>query len=126
MRLILLFMIFALFGFVQQSCQNETTTGKTEVAKANTNSVTNSQIVTRSGVPAAETAAAHSDDDAARISLADAKKSFDAGEAVFVDTRAESGFKTEHIKGAINIPAEAFQKRYGEVPKNKKIIAYCS
>jgi hypothetical protein len=61
-----------------------------------------------------------------RISLADAKKAFDEGNVVFVDTRAEVPFKQEHVKGAINIPAEAFQTRYSEVPKDKKIITYCS
>jgi 3-mercaptopyruvate sulfurtransferase SseA len=61
-----------------------------------------------------------------RISLADAKKAFDEGNAVFVDTRAEVQYREEHVKGAINIPAEAFQMRFAEVPKDKKIIAYCS
>jgi predicted sulfurtransferase len=65
-------------------------------------------------------------EEAPRISLEDAKKDFDAGKAIFVDTRAEVQYKAEHIKGAINIPAEAFQTRYTEVPKDKKIIAYCS
>lgn len=66
------------------------------------------------------------EDDAPRISLADAKKDFDAGEVVFVDTRAESSYKTEHIKGAINIPASDFEARYKEIPTDKKIVAYCS
>ena len=61
-----------------------------------------------------------------RISLADAKKAFDEGDVVFVDTRAEVQYREEHIKGSINIPAEAFETRYAEVPKNKKIITYCS
>jgi len=65
-------------------------------------------------------------DNAPRISLADAKKAFDEGNVVFVDTRAEVQYKQEHIKGALNIPAEAFSTRYSEVPKDKKIIAYCS
>ena len=65
-------------------------------------------------------------DDAPRITLEEAKKDFDAGKAVFVDTRAEASYKTEHIKGAINIPAEAAQTRYKEIPTGKKIIAYCS
>lgn len=128
MRLILSFMVFALFGFAQQSCQKEetTTTNKTqETAKADTNSANaNARTATRSGAPAAAQSA--DDDGAPRISLADAKKAFDAGEALFVDTRAESAFNVEHIKGAVNIPAEGFQKRAGEVPTGKKIIAYCS
>ena len=61
-----------------------------------------------------------------RISLAEAKKAFDEGNVVFVDTRAEVSYKAEHVKGALNIPAEAFQTRYAEVPKDKKIITYCS
>ena len=63
---------------------------------------------------------------APRISLADAKKAFDGGSVVFVDTRAEVQYKVEHVKGSINIPAEAFQTRYAEVPKDRKIITYCS
>jgi 3-mercaptopyruvate sulfurtransferase SseA len=63
---------------------------------------------------------------APRISLTDAKKDFDAGSAVFVDTRAELTFKQEHIKGAINISAETFETRYKEIPTGRKIIAYCS
>jgi 3-mercaptopyruvate sulfurtransferase SseA len=65
-------------------------------------------------------------DDAPRISLADAKKEFDAGSAVFVDTRAAATYKSEHIKGAINVPMEAVETKYKEIPKGKKIIAYCS
>jgi 3-mercaptopyruvate sulfurtransferase SseA len=65
-------------------------------------------------------------DDAPRISLADAKKDFDSGSAIFVDTRAEAAYKNEHIKGSINIPADAVETRYKEIPTDKKIIAYCS
>ena len=36
--------------------------------------------------------------EAKRISLADAKKAFDAGEAVFVDTRAKTAFENEACK----------------------------
>jgi len=71
-------------------------------------------------------AAATGVDNAPRISLADAKTAFDEGNVVFVDTRAEAQYKTEHVKGSINIPAEAFQTRFAEVPKDKKIITYCS
>lgn len=68
----------------------------------------------------------HSEDNTARISLADAKKAFDSGNAVFVDTRAAASYEANHIKGALNIPAEQFQTRYTEVPKDKQIITYCS
>lgn len=65
-------------------------------------------------------------DDAPRITLADAKKAFDSGEAIFVDTRAEGAYKDEHIKGAINIPAGTVDANVGKLSKSKKIIAYCS
>jgi len=63
-------------------------------------------------------------DDAPRITLADAKAAFDAGSAIFIDSRAESAYKGEHIKGAINIPLGSLD--FSKVPKNKKIIVYCS
>jgi predicted sulfurtransferase len=65
-------------------------------------------------------------DNAPRIALADAKRAFDEGGVVFIDTRPEVAFQQEHVKGAINIPAESFPARFAEVPKDKKIIAYCS
>lgn len=65
-------------------------------------------------------------DDAPRITLEEAKKDFDAGNAVFLDTRADVQFQTEHIKGAINMPVETVESRYKEIPTGKKIIAYCS
>ena len=89
---------------------NTSKTNSTETAKTNTTE------------PASEDPL----DKMPRISLDDAKKAFDEGNTVFVDTRAEVQFRQEHVKGAINIPAEAFLTRYAEVPKGKKIIAYCS
>ena len=65
-------------------------------------------------------------DEAPRISLADAKKAFDTGEAVFVDTRSANLFQNERIKGAINISKDDFENAYNKVPKGKKIIVYCS
>ena len=65
-------------------------------------------------------------DDAPRINLEDAKKAFDEGKAVFVDTRAEGSYINEHIKGAINVPVADFEAKYKEIPTDKKIVAYCS
>ena len=65
-------------------------------------------------------------DDAPRISLADAKAAYDAGTALFVDTRAEAAYKQEHVKGAINLPMDKLEAKLKELPKDKKIIAYCS
>ncbi len=102
-------------GLAMQTCSKSNMEVKPDVVKTNTNTMT----------PAPAAAAEHNDE-APRISLEEAKKDFDKGNVVFVDTRAESAYKVEHIKGAINIPAESFATRYAEVPKDKKIIAYCS
>lgn len=66
------------------------------------------------------------DDDAPRITLVDAKAAYDDGTAIFVDTRAESSYKQEHVKGAINISADQLDAKIKELPKDKKMIAYCS
>lgn len=65
-------------------------------------------------------------DDAPRITLADAKKDFDAGNVVFIDTRSKDAYNTEHIKGSINMTTSEVETRYKEIPADKKIIAYCS
>jgi hypothetical protein len=62
----------------------------------------------------------------ARISLADAKQAYDANDAVFIDTHAESQYAREHVTGAINIPSHRLEELVNKIPKGKKIIAYCS
>ncbi|MCA1589939.1 MAG: ArsR family transcriptional regulator, partial [Acidobacteria bacterium] len=56
----------------------------------------------------------------------DAKKEFDAKSAVFVDTHSPDQFAKQHIAGAINIPANDTADKIDKLPKNKKIIVYCS
>lgn len=63
--------------------------------------------------------------DAPRISLADAKKAYDAG-ATVVDVRDSTAYKTEHIKGALHIPISEAAANEDKLPKGKKIIVYCS
>lgn len=107
--------VFITALLVLTACQNAAETKKTEAAKTNTSSASTPKV--ENADPA---------DAAPRITLAEAKKDFDAGNVVFVDTRAEVSYKQEHIKGAINVPAEAMETRYKEIPTDKKIIAYCS
>jgi hypothetical protein len=68
----------------------------------------------------------HATDTAPRISLADAKKDFDAGTAVFIDTHSPEQYAQRHITGSINIPANNLNAYFDKIPKGKKIIAYCS
>lgn len=64
--------------------------------------------------------------EADRISLADAKKAFDEGNAVFVDVRGAEAFNQERIAGALNITLGDIDANINKLPKNKKIIVYCS
>lgn len=113
--LMLLMLSALVFG---AACQNTSTT-----TTANKTKPVNDSIFQPAGAtPKANDPAA----DAPRINLADAKKDFDDGAALFVDTRAAIQYNEKHIKGAINIPAEAMDVRIKEIPKDKKIIAYCS
>jgi predicted sulfurtransferase len=65
-------------------------------------------------------------EDSPRISLADAKKAFDNGSAIFIDTHPKAAYDADHIKGAINLTVQDFEAKYNTIPKGKKIIAYCS
>jgi 3-mercaptopyruvate sulfurtransferase SseA len=124
----LLVIVLALAVFT--ACQNASTTGSTASNTQNAAGSKTTPTVAANNQPKTPTAPQVDEhgheDNAPRINLAEAKKEFDAGNAVFVDTRAESAFKQERIKGAINIPADQFEARYKQIPTGKKIIAYCS
>ena len=66
-----------------------------------------------------------SDAEVPRITVAEAKKGFDDGSVVFVDSRSPEAYAEEHIKGAVIIKGAAAD-RFNSLPKGKKIIVYCS
>ncbi len=67
-----------------------------------------------------------SDADVPRMAIEDAKKDFDLGNTVIVDSRPESAYKHEHIAGSINIVVGSPDDAFASLPKNKKIVVYCS
>ena len=64
--------------------------------------------------------------DVPRISVEEAKKEFDAGAAIIVDSRGEQAFVQEHIAGSINLPGGSAEEKFAALPKDKKIFVYCS
>ncbi|HEX8633912.1 MAG TPA: rhodanese-like domain-containing protein [Pyrinomonadaceae bacterium] len=74
---------------------------------------------------AKQTPAQHADD-TRRITIAETQKAIEAGTALVVDVRDEAAYKTSHIKGAKSVPLQQFDKRVGELPKDKLIITYCA
>ena len=65
-------------------------------------------------------------DNAPRITLAEAKKDYDAGNAAIIDVRDEAAFNLEHIAGALNITPQTLDANISKLPKGKKLIVYCS
>ena len=63
-----------------------------------------------------------------RIDVTDAKAMVDNGEAVILDVVASHVWPAmaRTIQGSIHIPPERIQERFGELPRDKTIIAYCT
>jgi hypothetical protein len=79
--------------------------------------------------PAAPTAAppvGPSEATAPRISAAELRQALDKGTAVLVDVRAKESYDSGHAQGAISIPLAEIEARAGELPKNKKVVTYCT
>ena len=41
-----------------------------------------------------------------------------------LDVQTENNFKNKHLKGAVNIPLDQLEKRFGEIPAGKQIVVY--
>ena len=61
-----------------------------------------------------------------RINVTEAQAAIDRGEAVFLDVRQRPAYQSGHIKDAISMPESEIAARAGTLPKDKKIITYCS
>lgn len=117
--------LLLLAGALSSGCQTATTTARNDTEAVNAGPGVNVAVA-----PAPEAAPANATttpaDGAPRISVTDAKAAYDAGNALFVDSRAEAAWKAERIKGSINIPAGTLDAKLKQLPKGKKIIVYCS
>ena len=61
-----------------------------------------------------------------RISLAEASKMLDEGDAVVVDVRQPDEYKAGHVKGALFIPVDDVLNRVDELPKDKNLLFICA
>lgn len=61
-----------------------------------------------------------------RISVTEAEALVKKGEAILLDAREESAFRAGHIKGAISMPEAKIPYRVSMLPRDKKIITYCT
>ncbi len=81
-----------------------------------------------SPTPTPRPGAPQSEADVPRVSPADAKAAFDAGEAIIVDVRSQEAYKIEHVTGAILLPLLDIEANPGGtgLDKAKWIITYCT
>jgi len=63
-----------------------------------------------------------------RIDAAEAKALADSGKAIILDVVASHVWPamTRTIQGSIRIPPEEIKDRFGELPRDKTIITYCT
>ena len=63
-----------------------------------------------------------------RIDVAEAKAMVDSGEGLILDVVASHVWPsmTRTIKGSVRIAPEDIQRRFGELPRDKMIITYCT
>ena len=50
----------------------------------------------------------------------------DLENSYLIDVRMPLAFRTETIKGAVNLPISEIRERLNEVPKNKRVILFCN
>jgi len=48
-----------------------------------------------------------------------------AGTAVILDVRPADEYRAGHVPGAVSIPVDELERRAGELPRGKEIVAYC-
>jgi 3-mercaptopyruvate sulfurtransferase SseA len=61
-----------------------------------------------------------------RVTTAELRDALEKGTAIVVDVRSPESYKAGHIRGAINIPEPEIARRKDELPRDKKIVFYCS
>jgi 3-mercaptopyruvate sulfurtransferase SseA len=62
-----------------------------------------------------------------RIRAQELKALLEGGEAVvIVDTRSRESYEQRHVPGAISIPFPDTEARQGELPRDTKIVLYCT
>ena len=86
----------------------------------------NETLLSQTPKPPNQTAPTPPPDNARRITVIDLHKLWENNEVLIIDTRAESAFKDEHIKGAISVPAGTLTSKFADLPRDKMIAAYCT
>ena len=87
----------------------------------NSNETLLSQAPAKQASPASSPA-----DNARRIGVEELHKLWLANDVFIIDTRADSAYKQEHIKGSVSMPTGTLLDHLADLPPNKLIAAYCT
>lgn len=49
----------------------------------------------------------------------------EAGEVTVLDVRPRDEYLAGHVPGAVSVPVEELERRLGEIPRGRPVIAYC-
>lgn len=67
------------------------------------------------------------EDKVTRVRAEEAMRLVKANEAIIIDVRGTDTYKQGHIKGAIDVPLERLERgEFKELPRDRRIIAYCT
>lgn len=62
-----------------------------------------------------------------RVKIDEAKQQVAQGKAIIIDVRGTDAYKMAHVKGALDIPLNKLESGdFSSLPKDKRIIAYCT
>jgi hypothetical protein len=90
------------------------------------NAATTSATTANSATPI-HSLSQNAEDQMPRINVEEAKKLVAEGKAVIIDVRGSDSYKASHIKGALDIPMKKLEAGdFTDLPKDKRIIAYCT
>ena len=95
-------------------------------AACNSNETTLSQSPSSPATKTATPPPPPPSDNAKRITADELHKVWSSNQVLIIDTRAESAYQTEHIKGSISMPTGTVLQRIDELPRDKMIVAYCT
>lgn len=102
---------------------------QSEAANTPTYTPPDTSAATPPAAPAAtatNTAAPASQDPIRRTTVAELDAAMKQGNVVLIDVRTAESYNAGHIPGSINIPAIDIGNRLSEIPRDKKIVTYCT
>lgn len=120
--------LVALLAGLGTACQQPTATVTPPGAVA----VASPLPAANGALPTAAAAAAaaptqNPEDSMPRVRVEEAKAEMESGKAIIIDVRGPEAYKMAHVKGALeHALARLEQGDFKDLPKDKRIIAYCS